>query len=424
MKQLSKYKKTEREIPKEWKIVKIQDICKTSSGGTPSRGNLNFFKGDIPWVKTGELKDGYIYHTEEHISEEALKTSSAKLFPPDTVLFAMYGATIGKTAITKIFATTNQACCAFLPLRKESVDPYFLQQYFIHNRPEIISKGEGAGQPNTSQDFLKVFEILYPPIKEQQKISSILSDVDDLIQKTDQIVEQTQKLKKGLIQRLLTKGIGHNKFRNESLALGFTSEDIPVEWNVVKLKQLCDVVRGGSPRPAGHPDYFGGNIPWITVGELTKDDSIYLESVEKGLTEEGKLRSRYLTKDTVVLANSGATLGVPKILKISGCINDGVAAFLNLKNSLLSLFLYFVLYSWIEIFRNTNQGMGQPNLNTTMIDNLKFPLPPLEEQKEIVRMLVVLNNYIQVKKENKLKLINLKKGLMQKLLTGKIRVKV
>ena len=151
---------------------------------------------------------------------------------------------------------------------------------------------------------------------------------------------------------------------------------------------------------------------------------MYLDSVTEGLTELGKERSRYLEKDTVVIANSGATLGVPKILNISGCINDGVAAFLNLNSDLLSEFLYFTLFSWINILRNTNQGIGQPNLNTEMIGNLYFPLPTVEEQRKIVSTIVKVDLKIRYYRQHRSKVEELKKGLMQKLLTGKIRVKV
>ena len=130
--------------------------------------------------QNGGIKRRVFTRTEECISEEAL-SSSLKNYPPNTVLFAMYGATIGKTCITTIEATTNQACCAFLPLEENKIDPYFLQQYLILQRPLIVSLGEGAGQPNTSQDFMRLFKIAYPPYDEQIEISSLLSGIDSQI---------------------------------------------------------------------------------------------------------------------------------------------------------------------------------------------------------------------------------------------------
>ena len=99
----------------EWQVKRIEEIAKTTSGGTPSRTNKSYYSGNILWVKSGELTDNFIFDTEEKISEDAVKNSSAKLFPTGTVLVAMYGATVGKTAILKKAATTNQAVCGIFP---------------------------------------------------------------------------------------------------------------------------------------------------------------------------------------------------------------------------------------------------------------------------------------------------------------------
>ena len=291
-------------------------------------------------------------------------------------------------------------------------------------RKNVIAFASVSANTNINQESLKKISVPCPSLIEQQKIASILSNVDELIQKIEQIIEQTQRLKKGLMQRLLTKGIRHTKFKKETISFSLFKKEIPYTWNILKLNQLCKVVRGGSPRSAGDPKYFGGKIPWITVGDLTKDDQMYLNLVEKGLTEEGKDKSRYLKKGVVVLANSDATLGVPKILNIAGCINDGVAAFLDLKKELQPEYLYYILFSWIHKFRNINQGMGQPNLNTEIIGNLYIPVPPINEQKQII--LFISNIDLKIQKElffyNQIERI--KKGLMQQLLTGKIRVKI
>ena len=158
---------------------------------------------------------------------------------------------------------------------------------------------------------------------------------------------------------------------------------LPEGWIWMNIDQLSEVVRGASPRPAGHPKYFGGNIPWITVGEITKDKNIYLTSVENFVTEEGKKASRFIDEGTFLLTNSGATLGVPKITLISGCINDGSVALLGLEET-LKLYLYFFLFSQTKNLRQINQGAAQPNLNTSIVKRIILPLPPLAEQRRIV----------------------------------------
>ena len=197
--------------------------------------------------------------------------------------------------------------------------------------------------------------------------------------------------------------------------------EIPEEWNVKLINELGNVVRGASPRPAGDSKFFGGIIPWITVAELTKDNQMYLKSTSSTLTNEGKQQSRFLESGTFVIANSGATLGVPKILRISGCANDGIAVILELKG-IISEFLYYRIFSWIDLLRNVNQGIGQPNLNTTIIGKLKIPLPPLPEQQKIATILSNIDSKITSQEQYKEKLLLLKKSLMQKLLTGEVRV--
>jgi type I restriction enzyme S subunit len=160
--------------------------------------------------------------------------------------------------------------------------------------------------------------------------------------------------------------------------------ELPANWIWTHLQDVFEISRGGSPRPAGDPRYFGGPIPWITVGEITKDRQKYLIETENGLTEEGSVRSRFISVGDLLLTNSGATLGVPKISHIKACINDGVAVLRLFHEVPLNNFAYLYLHSQTEAFRKINQGMGQPNLNTPIIAGWFFPLPPLAEQLRIV----------------------------------------
>ena len=191
------------EIPEEWEIKTLDDleVCSTS-GGTPSREKTEYYEGNEIWIKSGELEDNFIHDSTEKISLEAIKNSSVKRFPKNTVLVAMYGATIGKTGILSVEGTTNQAVCAILP--NSLFNEYFLQQFFIKNRKILISFGTGAGQPNINQDIIRKFLYMVPTLNEQQKIASILSNVDYQIQKQQEYKSRLETLKKGLMQKLLT----------------------------------------------------------------------------------------------------------------------------------------------------------------------------------------------------------------------------
>ena len=192
------------EIPEEWDFSALQDVCNTTSGGTPLTDHPEYYDGEIPWLTTSELQDNFVSETKYKITEAGFKNSSAKKIPPNSIIIAMYGATIGKTCINTKEITTNQACCVFIPKKEKVVDPYFLQQILINFRPLIVSLGQGAGQPNISQDFLRKFQIPFPLYQEQKQIASILSNVDTQIQKEKLHKSNLERLKKGLMQKLLT----------------------------------------------------------------------------------------------------------------------------------------------------------------------------------------------------------------------------
>ena len=159
--------------------------------------------------------------------------------------------------------------------------------------------------------------------------------------------------------------------------------EIPEGWEWATIDELCDVVRGGSPRPAGDEKYYNGAIPFLKVADLTKDDGIYVYKAEYTIKEAGLKRTRFVNDGTLLLTNSGATLGVPKITTFPTTFNDGIAAFLYL-NEEIQLYLYWFLKSKTDSFRKIDQGAAQPNLNTDLIKSILIPLPPLTEQQRIV----------------------------------------
>jgi type I restriction enzyme S subunit len=198
---------------------------------------------------------------------------------------------------------------------------------------------------------------------------------------------------------------------------------LPQGWTWATVEQLSNVVRGASPRPAGDPRYFGGNVPWITVGPLTADNSPYLKSVPASLNELGREHSRFIEPQTLLLTNSGATFGVPKISLIGGCINDGVAALLDVGYP-LKLYLLYFLRTQTERLRGLNQGAAQPNLNTTIIKAINVPLPPLAEQTRIVaeveRRLSVVEELEAVVTANLQRATRLRQSILHQAFAGEL----
>ena len=245
--------------------------------------------------------------------------------------------------------------------------------------------------PSMTQSGLSGVRFAFAPPGEQQQIAAFLDwktgQIDALIGKKKELLEKLKEKRIAIITQAVTQGLNPAvPLRDSGIPwLG----QVPQHWEVKKFSYFSRVVRGASPRPAGDPTYFNGDyIPWITVGEITKDELIYLESTETMLTEEGAQNSRTMTAGTLVITNSGATLGVPKILSITGCANDGVVAFEDLAENVDKVFLYFFLRSQTEELRERmKQGGGQPNLNTDIIKALAVPFPPIEEQTRIAEHL-------------------------------------
>lgn len=202
---------------------------------------------------------------------------------------------------------------------------------------------------------------------------------------------------------------------------------IPEDWVIKLIGKISKVVRGGSPRPAGDPKYFKGNfIPWLTVAALTNipESQVYVHKTEDCLTKEGSKLSRTLLKNTLIISNSGATLGVTKILNINCCANDGIAALLEIENYILPLYLYYYLNSITKELREVvATGNGQPNLNTTLIGAIRVPTPSTkEEQIAIINTLFDADLLIESLERLIQKKKNIKQGAMQELLTGKGRL--
>lgn len=203
---------------------------------------------------------------------------------------------------------------------------------------------------------------------------------------------------------------------------------IPIDWEVIKFNELANIVRGSSPRPAGDPKYFNGKyIPWLTVASLTNIPESQIEVLETDsfLTEEGAKQSRILEIGTLILSNSGATLGVAKLLGIKCCANDGIAAFLNWKHQLVNIhYAFYFLNSKTQYFRDVvAPGNGQPNLNTELIGIENIYFPPLPEQKAIASCLSTWDEAIKKSSQLIAQKELRKKWLMQQLLTGKKRLK-
>ncbi|MBA8896482.1 restriction endonuclease subunit S [Clostridium saccharobutylicum] len=282
-------------------------------------------------------------------------------------------------------------------------------------RKQFRTLATGATVYGISRSNIKDIKILVPTIEEQEQIALTLSSVDEQIEITDNLIEKTKELKKGLMQKLLTRGIGHSRFKDTEIGR------IPEEWEIENLGDVTEIVRGASPRPKGDPKYYGGNVPRLMISDVTRDGK-YVTPRTDFLTEEGAKKSRPMNKGDLIISISG-TVALPTFLAVDSCIHDGFMGFKKIDEKLNKDFLYYqILFLREKLIRSATDGGVYINLTTDIVKEFKIIIPPLEEQNQIYLMLSSLDEQIDQYKEKKEKLQELKKGLIQKLLTGKIRV--
>ncbi|MGU3814092.1 restriction endonuclease subunit S [Vibrio diabolicus] len=192
-------------LPMHWSFLKLGSVAKVTSGGTPSRKKASFWEnGTIPWITTGEVNFNCITNSSQKITDEGLKNSAAKMFPPDTILMAMYGQgqTRGRVAMLGIEASTNQACAAIICSKK--LNPHFCYHYLSSQYEKIRAIGNEGSQKNLNGQIIKDILIPCPNLEEQEQIALVLSTIDEKITLLAKQKSETQQLKKGLMQKLLT----------------------------------------------------------------------------------------------------------------------------------------------------------------------------------------------------------------------------
>lgn len=427
-------------IPSDWMVEPLANIANTASGGTPSRSNEAFYKGSIKWFTTTELKDCNLYDSVEHISKQAVECSSAKIFPKNTLLMAMYGATIGKLGLLKCDAATNQACCAIFP---KKTDVLYLYYFLLHNRENIIAMGCGAGQPNVSQEIVKKINIPIPPtIKEQQRIANALSDVDTLIANLEKLIAKKKNIKQGAMQQLLTgkkrlPGFGLDERQKEchsersakrevEESSGYKMTElgmIPSDWEVKTVSDVADNFIGLTYSPENVRDY--GTLVLrssnIQNDKIVYEDNVFVDMVipERALAHNG---------DILVCVRNGskALIGKSAILDI-GNTRMAFGAFMTVLRAKRGIDNRYLLYAWQS---NMIQDQVQESLGATInqITNADFKrfylLTPssIEEQTAIANVLSDMDTEISALETKLAKYRKLKTGMMQQLLTGKIRL--
>lgn len=383
------------------KLVELGKLYTITSGGTPSKRNPEYYlNGDIPWVKTGNLKVMYLNGVEEYITKLGLEKSSAKVFPKGTVLIAMYGATIGNCSILNFDASTNQACAAFNPI--DEVLPEYLYFYLNSIKRELIEKGVGGAQPNISLGILKKIKIPLISIDEQRNIIEQLTQAMELIDKRQSQITVLDDL---------TQSVFFNMF------------NIELKNNMIELKNVIESLKYGTSEKATENGYPVLRIPNINNGEIDETDMKYC-NLEKKAFESYKLEKG----DILFVRSNGNQSYVGRCATITSKQEGYIYASYLIRakvksNIILSEFITFYLNTAVGrkgVLKKARTSAGQYNINTKGLGELIIPLPNIDKQSEFIALL----NDIQNKKgnlKNSLKeMRELYNALLQKAFKGEL----
>ena len=376
----------------------IGEITTSFSGGTPKSSNKSYYEGDIPFIRSGEVKSK---QTELFISNEALQNSSAKIVAQGDILYALYGATSGEVAISQINGAINQAILAIKPNQGYSSE--FIMNYLKKEKDNILEKYLQGGQGNLSAAIVKSIELYLPSLEEQTAIGTLFRTLDDLLASYKDNLANYQSLKATMLFTMFPKA-------------GQTVPEIRLdgykgEWDLIKLGDFCDLITKGT---TGKSQSEQGKVNFIKVENL-KDNEIY--PIVKISEEEhfGSLKRSILYEGDVLFSIAG-TLGRTAIVKKNILPANTNQALAIIRGYNLDAYFLLVVLSGevVKDYIRKNPTVGaQPNLSLEQVSSLKIKIPSLEEQQAIGAYFSNLDNLIATHQEKISQLETLKKKLLQ-----------
>ena len=371
-------------LPENRCWTRMQEIAQWGSGGTPSRKVSEYYNGDISWVKTGELNDDYIFETEEHITQEAISHSSAKIYPTDTVVIAMYGATIGKVGILGIPAATNQACaCAIV---KPSTDYKYLFYYAQSQKDDFIKKGKGGAQPNISQEIIKFHQFPLPPLPEQQRIvdriESLFAKLDEAKEKAQAVVDSFETRRAAILHKAFT-GELTAKWREEH-GVGMDS------WRWIPLKKSGSWYGGGTPSMSRSEYWENGTLLWVTAKDM-KSDLIEDTLMHTNMFGVENSSANYIAQPAVLFVMRSGILRrtFPVcMVKKPFTVNQDIKALVPTDNIDLEYLFWGCKANEKRILESCmKNGTTVESINSAALRDFEIPIAGSNEQIEIVRIL-------------------------------------
>jgi len=402
------FKQTEiGRIPEEWEVVRLGDesVADLIMGQSPPSSTYNNTGIGLPFLQ-GNAEFGEMYPTPVLSCSHPIKIAER-----NDILLSVR-APVGDVNIAPFKSCIGRGLAAIKP-KSNKLDYLFLF-YCLKFRSRLFkSISMGSTFKAIRKEEVKKFQIPLPPLPEQQKIAEILSTVDQAIEKVEESITKTERLKKGLMQELLTKGIGHKEFKDTEIGR------IPKEWEVKKVIDLFKVETGTTPSTKQKEYWDGGHINWITPADMSKlNGKIYIKDSERKITEKGLKETNLTLMSTgSIIISTRAPVGYVAIIEGNATFNQGCKGLIPKNtNEINPEFYTYYLLSKKTTLEHSSGGSTFKELSKNTLEKFKVPLPPLPEQQKIAEILSTVDKRLELLRE--------KKGLMNDLLTGKRRVKI
>ena len=407
-----------------WIRKKLGEIChKIKAGGTPSRKVLEYWNGDIPFVKIEDISSTNLYlrDTQEKISQKGLENSNAWILPPNSVLFSIYGS-IGEVAINKIPVATNQAILGLIP-KNEIINHKFLAYSLKAFGKYLISYNIQSTQKNLTLEIVKSFEIPLPPLPIQQKIVKILDTIQSAVDIQEKIIEKTKELKKSLMAELFKYGAP--SFRKGRKLKKTEIGEIPEDWEVLRLGEVAlDFLGGGTPS-TNVREYWDGEIPWTTSSIIEEGKVCILKNGQRYITQLGyENSSTKIVPAFNLLVGTRVGVGKVAINEIDIAINQDLTGIIINREKINLFYLAYTLTSprCQAFFNNYKRGATIKGIPRSDLETMLIPLPPLPEQQEIAEILQTIDQKIEIEKRKKELYEELFKTTLNKIMNQEIDV--
>lgn len=348
-----------------WPLVQISEFCRTGSGGTPSRKQAEFYNGNIPWIKSGDLREKTVIEASEFITDLGVQKSSAKIVPKGAILLAMYGATVGRMAMLGIDAATNQAVCSIIP-DQDKAFPKYVYYALLSKVPDFLRNAVGGAQPNISQGKIKATRIPLPPLEEQKRIATILDKADAIRRKRQQAIQLADEFLRAVFLDMFGDPVTN-----------------PKGWKIEKIDDLCEVQ--GGLQVSKKRSELSISAPYLRVANVLRN-SLHLDEIKEiNLTQAEYDRVRLKRDDVLVVEGHGNPNEIGRSAlwtgEIDGMVHQNHLIRVRVKSKeICPRFVSDYINSpggRVQMMKASNTTSGLNTISTGIVKSTEIIVPPI-----------------------------------------------